>query len=38
LAGALERIGAGHVEVAKDHVAQSVRGAGIAQHDFGHQL
>ncbi len=38
LAGAAARIGAGDVEIAQDHVAQIVRAAGVAQHDFGHQL
>ena len=38
LAGARQRVGAGDVEIAQDHVAEPVRGPGIAQHDLGHQL
>jgi len=38
LAGTVLRIGAGDVEITQNHMADTVRGAGIAQHDFAHQL
>ena len=38
LSGATARIGAGNIEIAQDDVAQTMRAARIAQHDFRHQL
>jgi hypothetical protein len=38
LAGAAARIGAGDVEIAQDDMGEIVGAAGVAQHDFGHQL
>ena len=32
------RVGTRDVEIAQDHMAQSMRVAGVAQHDLGHQL
>ena len=38
LAGATERVGAGDIEITKDHIAQAMGAGGAAQHDLGHQL
>ena len=38
LAGATKPVGAGDIEITQDHIAQAMGGAGIAQHDLGHQL